>query len=77
MARSKESIERQKQYNRDNYVYKPVNFGKNDFDLIEYVEALPNFTDYVRNLIMEDMKKNGNTQNVCIPQHSDEKSGGF
>lgn len=43
-------------YNAKNVIRKVLNFNKNtDADILEYLESVPNFQGYIKDLIRKDM----------------------
>lgn len=49
----------QRKYLAENIVSKSLSFNKNtDADILEFLKTVPNFTEFVKSLIRNEIKKN-------------------
>lgn len=57
MAYSKAQGRASAKYNKEKTVTKTIRFSHHELDMIKHLEAQPNMSGYIKNLIREDMKR--------------------
>ena len=59
MATSESQKRASAKYDKQNMVQKVVRFSPHERDLLEWLEAQPNMSGYIKSLIRADMEKRG------------------